>query len=174
MGFFFFLISLFWESNLYPRSGRPGVLQFMGSQGLGHDWTTELNLYSRFLIFAFWYLLSILYLYESNLQYPFSLRGVITGLIGLSPFDSSFSSSGHLYLLPSPSLLYITLWISLGVPDYGEHLGNWLLAKLLSPLLSPPLLILITLSPSSFFSSPCNSVNLSWCLSLWRIVSPLT
>ena len=24
-------------------TGRPGVLQFMGSQGVGHDWATELN-----------------------------------------------------------------------------------------------------------------------------------
>ena len=24
-------------------TGRPGVLQFMGSQGVGHDWVTELN-----------------------------------------------------------------------------------------------------------------------------------
>ena len=39
---------------------------------------------------------------ESNLQYPFSLRGVITGLITLSFFDSPFSPPGHLYLLPLP------------------------------------------------------------------------
>ena len=25
--------------------GRPGVLQFMGSQRVGHDWATELNMY---------------------------------------------------------------------------------------------------------------------------------
>ena len=68
----------------------------------------ESNLYSRFLIFVFWYLLSILYLYESNIQYPFSLRDVITGLIALSPFDSPFSPPGHLYLPPPSSLLYVT------------------------------------------------------------------
>ena len=66
------------------------------------------SLYSRFLIFVFWYLLSILYLYESNIQYPFSLRDVITGLIALSPFDSPFSPPGHLYLPPPSSLLYVT------------------------------------------------------------------
>ena len=58
---------------------------------------------------------------ESNLQYPFLLRGVITALIAISPFDSPFSPPGHLYLLPPPSLLYLTLWISLGVPGCGEH-----------------------------------------------------
>ena len=62
--------------------------------------------------------------------------------------------------LPSPSLLYLTLWISLGVPDCGEHIGNSLLVRLLSPLLTPPLLLLVT-SISSVFSSPCKSVNLS-------------
>ena len=28
-------------------TGRPGVLQFMGSQRVGHDWATELNWYSN-------------------------------------------------------------------------------------------------------------------------------
>ena len=36
-------------------------------------------------------------------------NGVFTGLIALSPFPSPFSLSGHLYLLPLPSLLYSTL-----------------------------------------------------------------
>ena len=34
--------------------------------------------------------------------------------------------------------------VGLGVPGCGEHLGNWLLARLVSPLLTPPLLLLIT------------------------------
>ena len=136
----------------------------------------ESNLYSRFLIFAFWYLLSILYLYESNLQYPFLLRSVITGLIALFPFDSPFSPPGHLYLLPPSSLLYPTLWISLGSLGCGEHLGNWSQARLVSLLLTPPPLLLATsisfwspLSPSSLFSSLWNSVNLSECSRLWRV-----
>ena len=29
--------------NWNPRTGRPGLLQFMGSQSVGHDWETELN-----------------------------------------------------------------------------------------------------------------------------------
>ena len=34
-------------------TGRPGVLQFMGSQSVGHDWTTELNWTEfRFLSFS--------------------------------------------------------------------------------------------------------------------------
>ena len=31
------------NSRSWWRTGRPGVLQFMGSQRVGHDWVTELN-----------------------------------------------------------------------------------------------------------------------------------
>ena len=31
------------EFEWTPGDGRPGVLQFMGSQRVGHDWATELN-----------------------------------------------------------------------------------------------------------------------------------
>ena len=89
-------------------------------------------------------------------------------------FWLSLFSPGHLYLLPPPPLIYLTLRIPLGVPGCGKHLGNWLLARFLSPLLTPPLLLLVTSIFLSLFSSPCNSVNLSWCLSLWRIFLPLT
>ena len=50
--FFFFLLSLlrtheywcFWvNSGSWWWTGRPGVLQSMGSQRVGHDWVTELN-----------------------------------------------------------------------------------------------------------------------------------
>ena len=142
---------------------------------------------------------------------------MITGLIALSSFDSLFSPPGLLYLLPPDSLLCLTLWISLGIPSCGEHLRNWLLARLFSPLLTLPLLLgkgnhnplqysclenprdggawwaavygvaqsrtqlkwlsssssfssWSPLSPSSLFSSPCNSANLSGYPSLWRII----
>jgi len=36
--------TLFWvNSGNWWSTGRPGVLQFMGSQRVGHDWATELN-----------------------------------------------------------------------------------------------------------------------------------
>ena len=44
----------------------------------------------------------------------------------------------------SLSLLYVTLWTSLSVPGCQEHIGNWLLARLLSPLLIPPFIFLVT------------------------------
>ena len=40
--------------------------------------------------------------------------------------------------------LFSTLWLFLGVLGCGDHLGNWLLARLLSPVLTPPLLLLVT------------------------------
>ena len=58
----------------------------------------------------------------------------------------------------NPSLLYLTLWISLGVPGCGEHLRNWLLARLVSLLLTPPLLLLVTsisLLPLLFYMLLC-------------------
>ena len=51
---------------------------------------------------------------------------------------------GHLYRLPPPSLFYLTLWISLHVLCCGEHLGNWLLVRSVSLLLTPPHLLLVT------------------------------
>ena len=98
---------------------------------------------------------------------------MITGLIDLFLFDSPFSPPGHPYLLSPPSLLYLTLWISLGVLGCGEHLGKWLLAKLVSPLSTSPLLFLVTYLYLPPPSSPCNSVNLSGCPLLWRILSPI-
>jgi len=56
----------------------------------------------------------------------------------------SLFSPGHLYFLPPPSLLYLTLWISLGILGCAEHSRNWLLARLLSSLWILPLLLPVT------------------------------
>ena len=45
------------DSESWWWTGRPGVLRFMGSQRVGHDWATELNwtplyVYSTFCLFA--------------------------------------------------------------------------------------------------------------------------
>ena len=37
------LFLTFMDSGSWWWTGRPGVLRFMGSQGVGHDWATELN-----------------------------------------------------------------------------------------------------------------------------------
>ena len=36
-------------------TGRPGVLQFMGSQRIGYDWVTELNWWHVRCLYPFWY-----------------------------------------------------------------------------------------------------------------------
>ena len=86
-----------------------------------------------------------------------------------SPFSLK---GGHLYLLPPSSLLCLTLWISLMLQAVENTQGTdyWLDGFSWLPLFSS----WSPLSPSSFFSSPYNSVNLSGCLSPWRIFSPLT
>ena len=33
----------FEQTQICSRTGKPGVLQFMGSQRIGHDWVSELN-----------------------------------------------------------------------------------------------------------------------------------
>ena len=73
-----------------------------------------------------------------------TLRELITDWSCLSPFDSPLYPPGHLCLLPPSSLLCITPWTSLSGPDCGAHIRKWLLASLLSPLLIPPHLILVT------------------------------
>ena len=52
---------------------------------------------------------------------------------------------------------WIDYWLDCSLPFWLPLFSSW------SPL-----------SLSSLFSSPCNSVNLSGCPSLWRIISPLT
>ena len=72
------------------------------------------------------------------------LRDLISAWICLSPFHSPFCPPVHLCLLAPSSLLFVTPWTFPRCPDCGEHIGNWLLASLLSHLLIPPLLLLVT------------------------------
>ena len=48
-----------WEANAKARrTGRPGVMRFMGSQRAGHNWATELNwraiLFTKLSCFQYW------------------------------------------------------------------------------------------------------------------------
>ena len=98
---------------------------------------------------------------------------LLDGFVSL-PFISLFYPPGQLCLLPPSPLPCITPWIPLSGPDCGAHIRKWLLASLLSPLLISPHLIPVTSNTPSLFSSPCNSVNLSGCPSMWRNLSSLT
>ena len=114
--FVFFLILCFWESNLY----------------------------SRLLIFAFGICYQLCTFKNPIFSTHFYLVVWLLTWLPSPPFDSPFSPPGILYLLPPPSLLYPTLWIYLGILGCGEHLRNWLLARSVSLLLTPPLLLLVT------------------------------
>ena len=181
------------------------------------------KLYSRFLIFAFRYLLPILYLQEPNFQYPFFTWEWDYWLDCSLPLWTLLFLQQVACVSSLTPLYFIQLCEFLCVPDGGEHLGNWLLAGSVSLLFIPPFyppghlcllppssLLCITpwtslsspvvectqgsdywlarsllywfhlisfgspLTPSSLFSSPCNSVNLSGWSSRWRNFSSLT
>ena len=61
------MASLTWWTWVWVNSGswwwtgRPGMLQSMGSQGVGHDWATELN----------WTILAVLIMKPSRLDFRF-------------------------------------------------------------------------------------------------------
>ena len=106
--FFFSLILYFWKSNLY----------------------------SRFLIFALWFLLSICTFKNPNFTTQVYLKARLLAWPLSPPLDSPFSPPGGLCLFPPPSLHYPTLWISV-YSRRGEHLRNWLLAGFVSLLFIP-------------------------------------
>ena len=53
-------------------TGRPGVLRFMGSQRVGHDWATELNLYLlQIFSLKVWHVFSFSWHYLSQSSFKF-------------------------------------------------------------------------------------------------------
>ena len=150
--FFYFLILYFWKSNLY----------------------------SRFLIFAFWYLLSIFYLQKPNLQYAFILESEITGLTGLSSFGLSFFSTRSPLSPPSPFSSLFSLWISVYSRWWRtlrELTTGWIcLSPFHSPLYPPghlgppPPSSLLCITPWTSLSSPDCGVHVK----KWLLVSLLS
>ena len=121
------------------------------------------NLYFRFLIFAFWYFLNQFCTFKNPIFSTHFYLGarLLTWL--LSPaLDSPFSPPGCLYLLPPPSLLYPTLWISVCSGCWRtlrELITGWIcLSPFDSPLYPPGHLCL--LPPSSLLCiTPWTSPN---------------
>ena len=137
--FFFSLILYFWKSNLY----------------------------SRFLIFIFCICYQFCTFKNPIFSTHFYLRARLLAWPLSPPLDSPFSPPGCLCLLPPPSLLYPTLWISVCSRRWRtlrELLTGWIcLSPFHFPLLSswPPL------STSSLSSSLYNSMNISEQSRLW-------
>ena len=73
------MASLTWWTCVWVNSeswwwiGRPGMLRFMGSQRVGHDWVTELNwsLWSQFLCWIL-FIFHIYHLLVTLISLPFS------------------------------------------------------------------------------------------------------
>ena len=58
------------DSSSWWWIGRPGMLQFMESQRVGHDWTTELIMYDRCGLInckAAWSMLCMVYFYQTKI-----------------------------------------------------------------------------------------------------------
>ena len=86
-----------WTPGVGDGTGRPGVLQFMGSQRVGHDWVTELNWTDTGLISYFFILSnpSLFYLccplYDIYLLFPlFSNPSIFIVLFLVLSFSSLF------------------------------------------------------------------------------------
>ena len=104
------------NSGSWWRTGRPGVLQFMGSQRVGHDWVTELNWTEE--SWTCFCLLSIpaLKFYDS---FAFILEGCINNIA--SQPGISWPTSKHLrvYLkdwksLKFVAIIFVCVFLSLG------------------------------------------------------------
>ena len=81
-------------------TGRPGMLWFMGSQRVGHDWVTELNWTDFFWTFRWFRIVFLTLELCGNLFYFLKLSGSV-------PFS-------HFYLDSSPpSHLYLSYFISI-------------------------------------------------------------
>ena len=83
-------------------TGRPGVLWFMGSQRVGHDWVTELNCISALVLDLSYILLLHLYYFYLKRQKSFSFFKLKQSLI----FFHIFSDSLHFFLSVWASIWY--------------------------------------------------------------------
>ena len=73
------------DSGSWWWTGKPGVLRFMGSQRVGHDWATELNWIFHFV-------------YVPQLLYPSSFSGHLGSFRVLAIVNSAAMNTGvHVY-----------------------------------------------------------------------------
>ena len=91
------------NSRSWWWTGRPGVLRFMGSQRIGHDWATELNWSSFPSQFITGYWIEWPVLYSRTLLFIHTLHKSLHLLI---PTSSSFPLPTH-FPLATTRLLYV-------------------------------------------------------------------
>ena len=78
------------NSRRWWWTGRPGVLQFMGSQRVRHDWATELNWTDKYIVYKYWHFYNILKTF-SFLYYHLSICGQLNNI-----FQSELSRERYL------------------------------------------------------------------------------
>ena len=78
------------NSRSWWQTGRPGVLWFMGSQGVGHDWATELNWTEGILIT----LVLISFAWGLIICYQ---RNIYRSHPDISPVDLQYVSQSHFF-----------------------------------------------------------------------------
>ena len=93
-----FVAIYFWS---WWWTGRPGVLRFMGSQRVGHDWATELNWSSSTYVAPFKIFMNFTYLYiDSNFlsrkSYHLLYKVAVYSLLSNPCISISFSYSVEL------------------------------------------------------------------------------
>ena len=102
------------NSGSWWWTGRPGVLQFMGLQRVGHDWATELNWTGLIMVL---YLIS----YKQQLKFPYFPKWLDHFTFLLTPFSKILT----MYVLILDALLcaidlfvhtYANIMFSCGLP----------------------------------------------------------
>ena len=89
--YLFTLICVWVNSGSWWWTGRPGVLRFMGSQRVGHDWVTELN-WTFFFFFKLYNIVLVLSNIEMNPPQVYLCSPSWTLLPPPSPYPPSGSS----------------------------------------------------------------------------------
>ena len=121
------------NSGSWWWTGRPGMLQFMGSQRVGHDWANEVNWTETYPIVTSWFLVSLHLFFMKNfshLIFPVS-KGknfwINIWLFSHIPYPDICAFRIYLELnrlfLPLPSsfkLLTSCTWITAEHPPYGS------------------------------------------------------
>ena len=147
-----------WEnSGRHWRTGKPGMLQFMGSQRVGHDWATELNW--TYFVYYFYkivlvldaqnYLLKRLCCYCSVIQLVFN---------SLWPMDSSMPNFPVLHYLPEFAQTHVH-WVNDAI--WPSH-----------PLLPPSPAVLLVFHIPDCFSQEFRAGTQSHMKPLCTIFSP--
>ena len=116
------------NSGRWWWTGRPGVLRFMGSQRVGHNWATELNWKKKNL--DWWLFSSLRYSADSSVDLFLLSRLVFTVLLGTNDLVSFITSRKYWdSFFPLPICLFYNFLYS---PSRTYYLGFLIIAAMSS------------------------------------------